>query len=173
MLLTDYSYELVNIFCLPSSTDFNAIVTLGQDIAPVMPFLNAVVRGANFAGDAEVLDFMYEGHIVSLRAREMKVTGLADHEHAQRVIEDLRRLVNETWDRRDEIQPRFEHVRRPGALEVLRHLPRTNCGGCGVPTCLAFAALVATDPTALERCPDLALPDRAGSLVRLRELLGA
>jgi hypothetical protein len=27
-------------------------------------------------------------------------------------------------------------------LKVLKHLPRTNCGDCGQPTCLAFATQV-------------------------------
>ncbi len=38
-------------------------------------------------------------------------------------------------------------------LEIYKHLPRTNCGDCGFPTCLAFAMKVATKQVALEKCP--------------------
>ncbi len=172
MLLEDYTYDLVNIFCLPSSTEFNAVVALGQDISPVLPFLNAVVRRGHYAHRERIFDFMHRGHIVTLEPREMKVTGLRDHDHAREVIEELRDLINRTWEQRDQLSPAFEHRKPPSALDVLRELPRTNCGACGLPTCLAFAAQVVADPDRLEQCPELANPDHAASHERLRRLLG-
>jgi acetyl-CoA decarbonylase/synthase complex subunit gamma len=38
-------------------------------------------------------------------------------------------------------------------LEIYRHLPRTNCGDCGVPTCLAFAMKLASKQASLDDCP--------------------
>ena len=40
-------------------------------------------------------------------------------------------------------------------LEVLKHLPRTNCGDCGQNTCLAFATQVIKEGEDLSRCPHL------------------
>ncbi|BBO76375.1 hypothetical protein DSCW_37920 [Desulfosarcina widdelii] len=34
-------------------------------------------------------------------------------------------------------------------------LPKTNCGDCGFPSCLAFAGMVVSDQYPLERCPHL------------------
>jgi hypothetical protein len=34
-------------------------------------------------------------------------------------------------------------------------LPKTNCGACGFPTCLAFASMVISEKLPLERCPYL------------------
>ena len=34
-------------------------------------------------------------------------------------------------------------------------LPKTNCGDCGFPTCLAFAGMVVSDQHPLENCPHL------------------
>jgi Na+-translocating ferredoxin:NAD+ oxidoreductase RNF subunit RnfB len=34
-------------------------------------------------------------------------------------------------------------------------LPKTNCGDCGFPTCLAFAGMVVSDQHPLEDCPHL------------------
>jgi acetyl-CoA decarbonylase/synthase, CODH/ACS complex subunit gamma len=39
------------------------------------------------------------------------------------------------------------------ALEIYKHLPRTNCKECGSPTCLAFAMQLAAKKNALSDCP--------------------
>ena len=39
------------------------------------------------------------------------------------------------------------------ALDIYRILPQTNCGDCGVPTCLAFAMQLATKKAAIDDCP--------------------
>ncbi|MDA3834697.1 MAG: acetyl-CoA decarbonylase/synthase complex subunit gamma, partial [Spirochaetales bacterium] len=40
-------------------------------------------------------------------------------------------------------------------IEIFKKLPKTNCGKCGVPTCLAFAMKLATGKAELDACPDL------------------
>jgi hypothetical protein len=40
-------------------------------------------------------------------------------------------------------------------LELYRRLPRTNCGDCGIATCLAFAAAVIKQEKRLADCPHL------------------
>lgn len=39
------------------------------------------------------------------------------------------------------------------ALEIYKHLPKKNCGECGVPTCLAFAMQLAGLKAQLDKCP--------------------
>ncbi len=41
------------------------------------------------------------------------------------------------------------------ALDVYKHLPKTNCKKCGYPTCLAFAMKLAVGKAEVEACPDL------------------
>ena len=38
-------------------------------------------------------------------------------------------------------------------IEIFKLLPKTNCGECGVPTCLAFAMGLASGKAELEACP--------------------
>ncbi|NPV30662.1 MAG: acetyl-CoA decarbonylase/synthase complex subunit gamma [Firmicutes bacterium] len=38
-------------------------------------------------------------------------------------------------------------------LEIFKQLPKTNCGECGVPTCLAFAMALASGKATLSQCP--------------------
>ncbi len=56
-------------------------------------------------------------------------------------------------------------------LELLKHLPRTNCGECGQTTCLAFATQVIKEGENLARCPFLpeALQDASGEIRRQQE----
>jgi hypothetical protein len=51
-------------------------------------------------------------------------------------------------------------------LEVLKRLPRTNCGDCGQQTCLAFATRVIKEGEDLARCPLLtaAAGEMAGAI---------
>jgi len=41
------------------------------------------------------------------------------------------------------------------ALDIFKHLPKTNCKDCGFPTCLAFAMQLAAKKVELERCPHM------------------
>lgn len=38
-------------------------------------------------------------------------------------------------------------------LEIFKHLPKTNCKDCGLPTCLAFAMALASGKASLDACP--------------------
>src|SRR4030065_2616852 len=38
-------------------------------------------------------------------------------------------------------------------IEIFKQLPKTNCGDCGVPTCLAFAMNLAAGKAELSKCP--------------------
>ncbi|HAS04850.1 MAG TPA: acetyl-CoA decarbonylase/synthase complex subunit gamma [Dehalococcoidia bacterium] len=40
-------------------------------------------------------------------------------------------------------------------IEIFKMLPKTNCGECGVPTCLAFAMSLVAGKTELSKCPYL------------------
>lgn len=155
MLLRDFKFHLINISCLPGSADRNAIVQLSDDVTPVFPFLNAVVRRCNYNHDAKILDFMYKGHIITIEPQQMKVTGVRDEAEAKQMIEYVIDLMNRTWDQRDTIEPIAEYVRPATPLDLLACLPKTNCGKCGDPTCLAFALKVINEQRSLQDCPEL------------------
>ena len=41
-------------------------------------------------------------------------------------------------------------------IQILKLLPKTNCGECKFPTCLAFAMALASGKTELDLCPHVA-----------------
>jgi acetyl-CoA decarbonylase/synthase complex subunit gamma len=46
-------------------------------------------------------------------------------------------------------------------LDIFKLLPKTNCGDCHVPTCLAFAMALATKKTSLDKCPHVSAESKA------------
>lgn len=46
-------------------------------------------------------------------------------------------------------------------IQILKLLPRTNCGDCGVPTCLAFAMQLAQGKAELSKCPHVSEESKA------------
>ncbi|NLX48473.1 MAG: acetyl-CoA decarbonylase/synthase complex subunit gamma [Methanospirillum sp.] len=56
-------------------------------------------------------------------------------------------------------------------IEVYRLLPRTNCGECGEPNCMAFATRLVNREVSLESCPPLLLPEHDSDLADLSALL--
>jgi len=100
----------------------------------------------------------------------ISINNLKDRSHAERVARMAVERLNDIWECRDEITP--DHTTRvpPKLLDVLRHLPRTNCGECGVSSCMAFAASLIEGERCVEDCPPLLEAGMEEKLVELREL---
>ena len=71
------------------------------------------------------------------------------------MIDQLVDLVNQTWARRDELEPDSTTHKRLQPLELYRLLPRTNCRACGEDTCFNFALKLVAAQSELERCVPL------------------
>ena len=52
------------------------------------------------------------------------------------------REINDTWEKRHEIEPSTTSAKQPALIEVLKLLPKTNCRECHEPTCMVFASRV-------------------------------
>ncbi|MDD5772238.1 MAG: acetyl-CoA decarbonylase/synthase complex subunit gamma [bacterium] len=46
-------------------------------------------------------------------------------------------------------------------IEIFKYLPKTNCGKCKFPTCLAFAMKLAVKQASLDQCPDVSPESKA------------
>lgn len=54
-------------------------------------------------------------------------------------------------------------------VEILKHLPKTNCKECGDPTCMVFATKLLKKETSLEACKPLFTAEYES---RRRDLMG-
>jgi ArsR family metal-binding transcriptional regulator len=155
MLLKSYSKEIFRPECNPSFQSLHCVAHLDQDVGAALPYLNADLGGFEYFRDPPAVTFRVHGKIITVHPREIAVNALKDEEEADKILEWLKREINEAWDKRDEIEPRYEGAPKPKILEILKLLPKTNCRDCGKSTCMVFATMVAQGVKGVENCPRL------------------
>lgn len=156
MLIEDYELEICDVECVPSvrGSIYSAKIHLDKDVSGIMPYLNAVIDRADYGGDYQFISWQDDERKYILRPRELAVSGVIDRPHAMKLASGIVSMINDIWEKKDEIEPDYDRQERPTALFVLKLLPGTNCGNCGELTCMAFAVKVSGGTASLEECPD-------------------
>lgn len=171
-LIETYQLEVFTPPCHPGAETWSAVAHLQEDIGPVLPYLNATLRGAVYNHAAQALQWKKGGRNIVFHARKIAAGNLADRSEAEKIIQSLVRLVNETWERRAEITPSLEMRQRPTPMAVTKLLPGTNCRECGQPTCFTFALKLIAGQRRPEDCPPLQRSELAARLAELQTMLG-
>ncbi|MFP4027549.1 MAG: (Fe-S)-binding protein [Candidatus Brocadiia bacterium] len=153
--------------CVADETKIRLIAHISGDMTEVFPYLNAEMKGASYSVDGPTFTFMDGYRMVSVYPHRIAVAKADEIVDAWRVLEELRCRANQTWARRNEIEPSYERRERPPALEVYKRLPGTNCGRCGEQTCLAFAVRVHAGEVSVREC----MPVFDGEYEDMREAL--
>lgn len=146
--------------------------SLSDDVTPVMPYLGSLWRAAEYNPAGPSVTLKRGPRVIGLHPREVTVTKLENTTDAWETLEWLRSAINAAWERRHELSPACPDRRAPGALEVWRLLPRTNCRRCGELTCMAFAARLVMGEQRLSGCPALGEAGYATAREALEELVG-
>ena len=167
MLLESYTKEIFRPECNPEFQSLHCIAHLDQDVGDVLPYLNAVLGGFQYHRDPPALTLKVHGKMITVHPREIAINALRDEEEAEKIIEWLKREINETWEKKEEIQPSYEGSPKPKILEILKLLPKTNCRECGESTCMVFSTLVAQGVKGAADCPALEEEGR----MRLRDYM--
>jgi ArsR family metal-binding transcriptional regulator len=171
MLIEDYDVEVFTPPCEPGAERFAARARLIADISEVLPYLNATLRGAVYNPAAQALTWKKGGHNIAFHAYEIATSNVEDRDAAEKELHGLIALVNRTWERRERITPDHEIHQRPTPMAVFNLLPRTNCRGCGEPTCFTFALKLVASQVSVETCPLLSEPENADKLAALRVII--
>jgi ArsR family metal-binding transcriptional regulator len=170
MLLQDYKVTKVRRnLCNPEWILVTA--ELSDDISEVFPYLNAVVKNAVYTPEAQNLNFKMDAGAISLMPREMSVGQVTCEEDAIKVLDYVKEMINDTWEKRTSITPVFERKEEIKAKDILDFLPKTNCRDCGLPTCFAFAVALLKGQKRLKGCPALSKPEFAQDKEALARLL--
>jgi ArsR family metal-binding transcriptional regulator len=133
---------------------------LDQDVSPALPYLNASLGGFNYVTDPPSVTFRFQGKLITVHGNKIAINALKDEAEAGKIVEWLKREINEAWNKRDEIEPSYESLPRPQVFEVLKMLPKTNCRECGEPTCMVFAVALTDGVKGAEDCPPLSMDNR-------------
>jgi ArsR family metal-binding transcriptional regulator len=160
-LIRNYDLELCAPPCRPGADTWSARASLSVDIGDVLPYLNARLKTAEYDHRAGILIWKDKGRSFAFRSRDIKAAPASDREEARQLIEEAVALVYETWTKRNTIGADYTKRSVPDLMSVYRLLPRTNCGGCGFPACMAFAAALREGKTELSLCTVLNLPEHA------------
>ena len=138
--------------CVADETKIRLVAHIEGDLAPALPFLNAVMPQASYLPQAETFTYLDGHRMVALYARRITIAKADEIVDAWVTLERIRRQVEDAWARRESIEPSFETRKKPPALEIYKRLPGTNCGLCGEMTCIAFALRLWSGQVSVRAC---------------------
>lgn len=155
MLLEGYTKKIFRAECNPRFESLHCIASLNQDVSAALPYLNAVLGGFEYLKEPPAVIFRSRGRLITVHGREIAINALQDEEQADKILEWLKREINQAWEKRAEITPSTEGTPKPQVFEILKLLPRTNCRECGEPTCMVFAVRAAEGVKGAADCQPL------------------
>lgn len=148
------NYEIFRPKCDPGKEVLHGIATLGDDISPVFPYLNAELGGWDYDQHNQVVLLkLSAGKWITLQPFEIAIRGARDQEESRALLAWIQGQINNIDARRDEITPRYTSQAGLKVLEILKLLPGTNCRACGYATCMAYAAALREGEISLDDCP--------------------
>ena len=155
MLIESYNLEVETSDHSTEEFEYEAIAHVDVELAPVLPYLNATLKRCTYLPDEPVLSWRDEGHNIGFWPDRIAVDHLDSREQVEEVVERLVRMVNEVWEKREQIEPKTTTREHLQPLQLLRSLPQTNCKLCGENTCFNFALKLAVDQVQLSQCTPL------------------
>lgn len=150
-----YSFSLVNIECLPHSTHYNILMDLERPIESLLPYIAACLPGCTYVHGTGVVQVMDRGHIVAIYPDRLTITDVRGLDEAEALCAEYHSLIERVERERPVLTPVLRKRRTISVLDIFRQLPRTDCGSCGLPTCLAFAAAVFRQDSLIGDCGPL------------------
>jgi ArsR family metal-binding transcriptional regulator len=167
--------SLALVKSLPCLADPGKIIVVGEADAAldgVLPLLNAVLPNVvSYNPFAGIMTLRRRPGLITIYPRRVMITQVDGVEEGLALLAAARDLLNRTWARRDEIEPRPEGRRVPRPLDVYELLPRSNCRACGEATCMAYAFGLLEARRRPDECPALAEPAHEVQRAALEALL--
>ncbi len=146
--------------CMADEKKIRLIAYFDRDISEVLPYLNAVIKGASYNKNAATLTFAKERRLINLYNIKVTIARADDIIDAWKVMDEVKDLINRTYENKENIQPDYEGKVKVTALQLYGWLPKTNCRLCGEATCLAFALRLLQGAQKLDCCEPLATDNR-------------
>ena len=150
------SYKITRTLpCLADPEKIRVIAEISDEIHEVFPYLNSILKGCIYNHPALTLTIKKDGKLLTLHAHHITLAKIEDEKEAEEILIWLKNLVNETYEKRDQIEPNYSMAAELKALDIFKLLPGTNCKRCGEPTCLAFAVKLVGRDTQIAKCDPL------------------
>lgn len=160
MLIESYNLQVDVADHSTEEFEYEAIAHLPVDISHVLPYLNATLTNGTYYTDGPVFSWRRDNFKIAFWHDRIAVEHIETREQAKDIIDELVKLVNETWEKRTEIEPDTKTYENLQPLELYRLLPKTNCKACGESTCFSFALKSAAGLVELGQCLPLYAEDQ-------------
>jgi len=141
--------------CMADEKKIRLIAYFNRDISELLPYLNAVIKGASYNKHAPTLTYAKVRRLINLYNIKITIAKADDIIDAWKVLDEVKELINTTYRNRDTIKPNYEEKIKVTALQIYGWLPKTNCKACGEATCLAFAVKLLHGEQKLGNCKPL------------------
>jgi ArsR family metal-binding transcriptional regulator len=139
-----------------SKETLHAIATCAVDISPAFPYVNAELGGWDYDQTNQVLLLkLADGKWITLHPNKIAIRGIRDLKEAHALLTWVQAQINDIYERRETITPRYVTQAGLKIMEILKLLPMTNCKLCGYATCMAFAAALREGEISLQSCKPL------------------
>jgi len=145
--------------CIADPAKIRAIVRIDKDFSDLFPYIKGYLKKGIYLKALPSFTFNKSGKIITIYSDSVALAKLRNENEVYRELHALSQLIESVSSLKDTIQPDHSAGKDFNPLNVLRHLPRTNCGVCGEATCLAFAVKILSDEQKIDKCSPL-LTDR-------------
>ncbi|AEB07969.1 (Fe-S)-binding protein [Desulfobacca acetoxidans] len=147
------TYEIFRPKMDSSKEVLHSIATLADDISPAFPYINTELGGWDYDQRNQVLLLkLSAGKWITLHAQKIAIRGARDIEESRALLEWIKGQINDIYDRRDLITPRYTGQAGLKVINILKLLPMTNCKLCGYATCMAYATALREGEITLPDC---------------------
>ena len=143
--------------CMADEKKIRIIAYFDRDITEILPYLNAVIKGASYNKNAPTLTYAKERRLINLYNMKITIAKADDIIDVWKVLDEVKALINRTYKEKDAIKPNYEEKVKVTALQIYGWLPKSNCKACGEATCLAFAVKLLKGEQKLSKCAPLSM----------------
>jgi ArsR family metal-binding transcriptional regulator len=130
---------------------------LPVDISELFPYINAISDDAKMFDKPVHIRFTFLRRMFALYPLKGVGAPFETLTEAQDITGKLIVYLNDLHEKKETITPNNTLYKPIPIIDILRVLPRTNCGICGFTTCMAFAASLSKGEVAASQCPELTL----------------
>ncbi|MFN3504689.1 MAG: (Fe-S)-binding protein [Caldimicrobium sp.] len=150
------SLLLEQAYCYPAKGCYKARLPLSYSLMEFATYIKAKAKVLLYEPEKYIvfnLQYKKKTYKVFLEEKELRWAIVEDREEAKEVLRYLLEIFLELFQKKDELTPDFNPIKRPPALEIYKGLPKTNCKECGEISCLAFAIKLSMAEVEVSQCP--------------------
>jgi len=161
--------------CIADPHKIRIFADFSDDVGEILPYLNAMLPTATFNQNDPALTFMRGPTLITIYPQKMAPAKVEHENAAVLLLEWIRDLINDTFDKKDSLEPSYQQTVRLNPIELYKYLPRSNCQVCGELTCLAFAVKVLSGEKTITNCSPLlesGFKENRSALFQLLQAMG-